>query len=121
MKGGPQFRRRRADRAVRHDGEVIEIGTGSRRRSQGKAEGKTCSAKTGTDRHRNRCAGEIVLGNQIEKAARLEREIRELLAVQDGGRVMADQTTEKLRELTIELNLTRDVIHEYELRLRAVG
>ena len=122
--------------------KVIQFGTGSRGRSNGKevspgdpevrtarhqlsggsstVEHRTPKAKAASSTLAPRSSALCTLENQRQKAARLEREISQLLEAYPVCDLPA-RVSEKLRELRRELEMTRDVIHEYELRLAAVS
>jgi hypothetical protein len=60
------------------------------------------------------------LQNQLAKAERLRGEIGNILGTYPSGN-LPDHKEQQLRDLTLELNLTHEVIHEYELRMKAAG
>jgi hypothetical protein len=125
---------------------IVEIGTGSRNRSEGKKEAlppvaspehhrtvrhrlsggsstvehRTPKAKAASSTLAPRSSALQTLENQRQKAARLEREIREIFSCYAGSE-LPQHKIDQLRQLRNELNLTRDVIHEYELRQKAVS
>ena len=126
-------------RRRRHD-RVIEIGPGSRLRSGGKKTSPPTTPDSRTDRHRldvsgsnaerlparKKAAGSSpasrskILEGQWQKARRLAREIESLLERDCSTPLNADGLA-KLNELRLELNLTNDVIHQYELQLKAAS
>lgn len=61
--------------------------------------------------------GASMLENQRQKSARLEREIQTIFGNYPGTLDLPEHTERKLRELTRELGVTRELIREYELGL----
>jgi hypothetical protein len=121
--------------------KIVEFGTGSRNRSSGKeaspgdrtdrtvrhqlsggsstVEHRTPKAKAASSTLAPRSSALRTLENQRQKAARLERWISCTLELFPSR--IPQHVQEKLREQRNELEMTRDVIHEYELRLKAVS
>jgi hypothetical protein len=101
--------------------------TGSRNRSHKEGNYPPKSLERGTARHRSngeprsapRSNSLQTLENQREKAARIEREISQLLEAYPGH--LPERVSEKMRGLVLDLRMTRDVVHEYELRMKAAG
>jgi hypothetical protein len=101
--------------------------TGSRNRSHKEGNCPPKPLERGTARHRS--SGEPhsaphsnalqTLENQRQKSARIEREISQLLEAYPGH--LPERVSEKVRGLMSELGMTRAVVHEYELRMKAAG
>jgi hypothetical protein len=106
--------------------KILEFGagrpaeTGSRNRSCNEKDSPPKPLERSTVRHRELSSAMRSLENQLAKAERLRKEIGNILGAYTGGN-FPEHTQLKLEELTLELRVTHEVIHEYELRLKAAG